>query len=219
MLGVIPAAGQASRFGGVMKELLPIADGSCLLDSAVRRAQLLGADEIVVVSRVWKLAAHAGHLSRTVKHVQVSYTVQDDDSELWGAIRTTLSRRQDSILVMPDTTFRHSEGIPADCDLAFGTFMTEEPQRFSVLYEGRIRTKMPPTRPGRQHWIAWGCVFWSQAVVEGWLRREQMRGVYKHYDEAFQEALSAFGCQQFALEDYNDLGSLAHYKEYMGRDK
>lgn len=209
MLGVIPAAGRATRFGGVFKELLPIGDGDYLLLNALRQARALGADELAVVTRPDKADTHHRFLKSHDETRPVLLT-QQDDADLWGAIRTTFPLRSDSVLVMPDTVFSRYESIPEGCDLAFGTFLTDEPERFSVLYEERIRTKLPPARPGQRHWMAWGSVYWSARVVEFWRAAH-----YEHYDRAFEDAMRVFGWQQFAIAGYQDLGTWDSYSRFV----
>lgn len=209
MLGVIPAAGRASRFGGTLKELLPIGEGVHLLDNAIRQAQALHADEAVVVTRAHKAAAHAGHIQHFVPDANVSFTVQSDNDDMWGAIRTTLHRRKESVLVMPDTVFHTEESIPA-CDFALGLFFTEEPWRYDVLIDRELHNK--PAVAGLHN--AWGCVYWSKDVAHFWHEMEKL-SPYGGFTEAFNSAMGVFGFKTFNIFQYHDLGSWEHYRRYI----
>jgi len=78
-LGIIPAAGQASRFGGLNKELLPTRDGTSFLMKAVQR---LPVDRVVIVTNTDKIAAHARVIGSAA-----DYDIQQGASDICGAIK------------------------------------------------------------------------------------------------------------------------------------
>ncbi len=217
MLAILPAGGSAQRFGGIFKELLPIGEEEYLLSAAVRRSASLGATRSMVISNADKASSHSRFLDRHCGDLDITLTVRRErDSDLWQALRAVLSLcEQRNLLVLPDTVFQVRERIPTGCDLAFGVFLTAEPHRFSVLWNGGIRTKLPAPvslHPAQTHWCAWGCVYWSRQVADFWLR-----GDYTHYDRAFEAALREFGYRVFAIDSYSDLGDYAYYREYTRR--
>jgi hypothetical protein len=205
MLGVIPAAGRATRFGGIFKELLPIGEDEYLLDHAIRQSAALGADHALVVTRIEKRPWHESHVYRHVDGVPVDFIEQRHGGDLWGAIRTTFPLREKSILVMPDTVFACDGPLP-DCDLAFGVFVTDTPERFSIVEHDRIITKQPAE--GKH--LAWGCVWWSERVIDHW---EQ--SAFTHYDRAFESAMQRFGYTLVPITQYCDLGTWASYQSYV----
>ena len=118
-------------------------------------------------------------------------------------------------MVLPDTTFTVMQPIPLPCDFAFGTFMTQEPERYSVIGPRNIiQTKQALT--GHDAWAAWGCVYWSRKVSAYWQDQEAVLP-YASYDHAFQDAIDTFGLRMFDIEDYHDLGSWEHYQDYICR--
>lgn len=211
MLAVIPAAGRASRFGGVFKELLPVGEGTSLLVNALRQARSLGATDYAVVTRASKRELHADHLSR---HADLDpfFLVQLGAGDMWGAIQTTLPLRRDSLLVMPDTVFRTRDSVPRNCDFSLGLFETEQPERFGVLSDGMLFNKSTALT-GRQ--LAWGTVYWSANVAEFWRQWEALRGSFASFTAAFQWAMDAFGFETFALDAYYDLGTWESYREFI----
>ena len=57
MIGIVPAAGKAERFGGLLKELLPWGDSS-LLGTTVLALQV-HCENVVVLTRPDKIMQHA----------------------------------------------------------------------------------------------------------------------------------------------------------------
>jgi hypothetical protein len=213
MLTLLPAGGRAERFDGIYKELLPIGEGEFLLTDAIRRAHALGADRARVISNADKHATHAKFLARHATAYAVELSVRaEHDEHLWAALRREIPLDDSVLLVLPDTTWTCNERIPEGCDLAFGTFATEEPYRFSLVHDGRILTK-PTGRLGR--WEAWGCVYWSARVAAFWKQQEYRSGVYPEYDRAFEAAMQEFGYKTFRIENYHDMGSWSAYSAFL----
>lgn len=207
MLAVIPAGGRATRFAGVYKDLLPIGDDTFLLSEAVSRAVRMGCDRIAIVTSAEKAAAHERFLR---EHGIDATLIVSSDLGLWEAIRATFPLNMDSLLILADTVFQ-AMAMPPVADLAFGVFETDEPGRFSVVSDNTIITKSADL-PSPQ--TAWGCVRWSKAVIAFW----EGRGPYEHYDDAFRDAMGAFGFKTFPIESYHDLGTWGAYRAYVGRD-
>ncbi len=213
MLTILPAGGRAERFDGIYKELLPIGEGDFLLSAAIRRASHLGADRALVISNADKLSTHTKFLARHAAPYSVDLQMRDErDEDLWAAMWRVMPRTDAGFLVLPDTTWRCTGRIPEDAHLAFGIFSTDEPYRFSLVHEGRILTK-PNGLTGT--WQAWGCVYWSAEVAAYWDREQKLRGMYPHYDRAFEAAMQEFGYGTFGLDDYHDLGTWNAYSAYV----
>lgn len=213
MLTLLPAGGRAERFDGIYKELLPIGEKEFLLSAAIRRGRDLGARHALVISSPEKRSTHARFLSRHAAGFDVRLSVrQERDEHLWSALRREIPTDEASLLVLPDTTWVCRESVPADADLAFGVFETDEPHRFSLVHDGRILTK-PAGLAGT--WMAWGCVYWSPAVARFWQEQEQRHGEYADYDRAFEDAMRKFGHRTFAIEHYCDMGSWSSYASFV----
>ena len=200
MIGVIPAGGQAQRFMGIHKEMLPIGEGQFLLTEAMLRAKRLGAERCIVVSSAEKAALHERLLtSKDSLLVSTGWG-------LWTAIRATFPFRESSILVLPDTIFTIKDPVPS-APLAFGVFKTTTPQRYSIFSDGVIVTK-PKGIETEQ--LAWGCVSWTPEVITFW-----KNNAYAHYDDAFNAAIVAFGYKTFSIGDYQDLGDWESYRRFI----
>lgn len=213
MLSILPAGGRAERFDGIFKELLPVGEGEFLLSNAIRRASALGADRVLVITSADKLPTHSRFLSRHAAAFAVELAVRsENDEHLWAALRHAIPIDEDGLLVLPDTTWTCPGSIPRGADLAFGTFVTDEPHRFSLVHEGRILTK-PGGLTGE--WSAWGCVYWSAAVAAFWEREQKLHGEYPDYDRAFESAMREFGYDTFDIEGYHDLGTWAAYAAFL----
>ncbi len=213
MLTILPAGGRAERFDGIFKELLPIGPREFLLSAAIRRAHALGADRALVISNQDKRPTHARFLARHAAEFDVTLSVRsENDEELWTALCREIPLDEASFLVLPDTSWTCPGRIPQDCDLAFGTFVTDEPHRFSLVEGNHILTK-PEGLTGT--WNAWGCVYWSAAVARFWHDHQARHGAYTHYDRAFEHAMQVFGSETFPILDYRDMGNWDAYASFM----
>lgn len=198
---VIPAAGLATRFGGVRKELLPLSEapGDTPLARAVAKGLALGA--VTVVTSLANVHAHA----RALADQPVSLVVRSDGTDdLWCSIQAGMGDG-DGGLILPDTVWEGHIPRTLDAAVVFGVFPTMESERYSVIRAGRIVTKQPDTR--RQS--AWGCVFWRREAAALWHRES-----FATYDAAFQAAMT-LGYSTFAISAYHDFASFAAYREWI----
>lgn len=203
---IIPAAGEAVRFGGLPKELLPISETDCSLTRAVRVAERLGG-EPVIMSNPMKEFFHHAALQRAKLECEVVVRNNYQHKDLWGSIERGLEPGRAGGLLLADTV---SDGViilpGAQCKLTFGYFHTSEPSRFSILLPDRIATKEDKP-PGNQ---AWGMVFWDGDVTDFLLAQE-----VTHYDRAFELAIKQFATRLFKLNYYFDLGTFKAYKDFL----
>jgi hypothetical protein len=204
-LGIIPAAGNAERFGGVYKELLPAGSNETLLHRAVRT---MGICEMTsVVTNPQKVAAHMEALSdkeRTVFIGQCDYGWIEQGA--WAAIFTAITEieAENYYYMMPDTyipthTFAES-GINT---FAIHTFETDMPDRFGILKDGYVTDK-PPLKGLHS---AWGALSWSKGVRDFWLHRKP-----DTYTEAINTAINEFGYVTIPLDYYHDMASWEDYQ-------
>lgn len=205
-LGIIPAAGRATRWGGIYKELLPVSNGKCLLDHSLDAFRTAGADACLIVTSKDKLMAHAGHLANW----SVYYTIQTGEQDAWSAIAESLPlRARWNMYAMPDTYY------PVDIfakmpmhDFVIGYFETDTPERFGVLTEHGIVDKMP--FPDRQK--AWGVLAWSNAVIDLWTRN--INAIRTH-TQAFNIAIDQYGYELVKLDYYHDMASFVDYERFI----
>ena len=140
-LGIIPAAGKATRFGGVIKELLPYENES-LLRRTIRILKKGGADQVVVLTNPEKVHMH---VQDTYKVKSLCYVIQQGDTLLEGLLSVPFEADR-FLFAMPDTL------LPEQCfsytagkdSFYLGLFDTQEGHRFGV-FNSRIRTCRPRT--------------------------------------------------------------------------
>lgn len=202
---IIPAAGKATRFGGVLKELLPISKTETALMRAVKNAVAsMKATDICIITNKEKVSEHMAALTS----LPVTYKEQVYNTDLWGAILSGLSA-VDGGLIMPDTI----TDIPimtTSAPLSFGLFTTHEPERFSILHNNTIITKQKIV-DNNTVYKAWGVVLWNADVAAYWIKH----GNYLHYDDAFRDAMIHFGFTVFDLPYYYDIGTFDAYTQYI----
>lgn len=209
---IIPAAGRATRFGGTLKELLPLNATDTSLKRAIDNAVIgMDADEVVLVTNRDKIWEHTNYVSTHIGfHLPIHYVPQVYDRDLLGAILTGISPHNDGGLVMADTvTMVDAHNFTAP--LSFGVFETKEPHRFSVMAEKTILTKQQ-FAGNTTAYKAWGVVMWSREVAEYWIEHSND---YEHYDDMFRDAMDRYGYGTFDLPYYYDLGSFESYLAYL----
>lgn len=213
---IIPAAGKATRFGGTLKELLPLNETDTSLLRAIQNAVLgMNADEIVLVTSIEKINEHIRYIDKNVPYgIPINYRIQKNTQDLWGAILTGIDWNNDGGLVMADTvTFVNPEDSTAP--LAFGIFKTWQPERFSVIRDKTIVTKEVSYKELIDGANAWGTVEWTKEVAQHWRDTDE----YAHYDDAFRDAMQIFGYATYDLPYYYDLGTFKSYTDYIKENK
>lgn len=219
MLGIIPAAGSATRFNGQYKEFLRLHNGAFLLDNAFRTLDQFGANEYLLISNHEKIHKHATHLQLFAGEYlsKTQFMLQQDYSDMWQAIRMTLPYAHElNMLVLPDTYWTVGPNDLDYKDIIFGTFTTNRSSQFSLVHNNTIITK-PENLEGWYH--AWGTVLWYNHVADFWMRRERYFGDYVTYDDAFRDAMQEFGYSTFPIDQYYDFASQEAYDTFLGLDK
>lgn len=207
MLGIIPAAGEGKRFGGIFKELLPY-NGETLLERAIKCLKNGGCDKICVVSNNRKISSHAWYLRRA-KNV---FFVLQQNKGMWGAIEAALPYSQDeNVFIMPDTI------IPIDAlqqielhlsAFGLGVFETDEPWRFGTIVDDVIVNK---SSAGSN--LAWGIMEWSDDVSAFWESRKLL-----NYTQAINLAIKEYGYEVWPLDYYYDIASWDDYLKLLRRE-
>ena len=198
-LGIVPAGGVAFRFGGVMKELLPIRDGETLLTRCVDAMSFC--DATLVLTTPVKVQAHIEALA-AFQNIVFAMSMPT----LWDSIKLALKLDADRYyFAMPDTLFP-SEALREDFTepLAFGVFETYSPERFGVFVNGVICDK--ENVPGK----AWGTVMWDRRVAEYWRGQS-----YQNHTDAWNDATRNFGYNIEQMDYYYDFASMQDWKEWL----
>jgi hypothetical protein len=198
-LGIIPAAGKATRFGGYLKELLPLPNGYSFLREAVNRLRPY-TSEIVLVTSQEKIDRHVEELGG-----DVIYFIQRYAGDIYGAIRTACDIPADYyFFTMPDTYLDRATFCNYNhCDFALGMFETDKPERFGCLVDGQIINKTPGLQAPLQ---AWGALAWSSGVVKFWDGTNQI-----DYTTAINAAMNRFGYSTWKIDNYFDNASIVDY--------
>ncbi len=210
-LGVIPAAGKAERWGGGLKELLPIGDRAWLIDRTISAMRMGGADAILLVTNKEKIHVHADHLDGL--DIPIFYVVQQGDNDIYSAIEESFAIKADHYLfAMPDTLY------PLDAFKRFsresfnlGLHLTDKPERFGVFVDGLIvdKAELP-----QGHYEAWGVLSWSRDIVELWQMVHP-----ENYTEAINRAIECHGRYTWKLDFYYDMASFEDYRDWMLKDE
>lgn len=199
-LGIIPAAGSANRFGGVIKELLPVAKDMAVIDYTIQAMKQGGANAIVVVTSGRKIGPLSEH------RPSLLYTLQVEARDIWGAILAGMRYEADEYLfAMPDTVVPYDafdRNMTADFEL--GTFWTDQPERFGMIRHDGIHNK----RPGEAG-AAWGVLMWRKKVRDYWIEYDHD---IQNYTNAFNMAMSIYSWKAYELSGYNDISNFEEYK-------
>ena len=186
MIGVIPAAGRASRLQPLpcSKEVYRIR-GRPVIDYLVERMLAGGAEEIRVVTRPEKhdVAARAGELEALTIEVRTATVTESIAAGVDGVPSDTVV-----LLGFPDTVWEPLDGFrrlverldPAT-EVALGLFRTADLHRSDVIRFGRsgrvVGIAVKPTKPPSD-WI-WGCAAARRSALEGITRESEPGG---HFD-------------------------------------
>jgi len=204
-LGVIPAAGKAERWGGLLKEFLPLQDGVTLMDRTLSALMIGGCDATLIITNRDKLQAHANHL----KNWQMYYAIQLGAKDIWSAIMESLPMHgRMNYFAMPDTYYPINIFTKMGNDhFNIGYADTDRPDQCGVLTEHGIVNKqqMPPGI-----YKGWGVLSWSGKVAQFWI--ENINNI-KTYTQAFNMAIDNFGFSITKMDYFHNMHSWNDYKE------
>jgi hypothetical protein len=203
-IGIIPAAGKSTRFGGLFKELLPLPDGRSLLEHAVDRLDFC--DRIVVVTNFEKAEYHQRLLGKNRKVL----LQQQMGKELWGAIRTAYNSVDGDryFMTMPDTYIgQHAFSDPPTDSFGLGYFITNEPNRFGILQDGFVTDKYQDARIPA---TAWGVLTWAKHICDLWNDRE-----VEDYTQAINTAIMNGDWGKWPIGEYWDIANMQRYMELL----
>lgn len=206
---VIPAAGNAARFGGVLKELLPVSEIDCGLSHSVRLAMKLGECDPVIVTTADKLHWHVDAIAS--RNLSAKFVVKPNPAEgdMWGSVLMGIDPTMDGGIILPDT-YALVSSMPAQQPITFGCFVTRTPWQFSCLDLASSRSPCILTKQQRQaSMLAWGMVTWARDSAA------QLMACPDHFDRAFESVMRDRGYGIFMLDSYIDFGSYASYREFL----
>ena len=203
-IGIIPAAGKAERFGGILKELLPARDGVSFINHAADRLRLI-CDLIIIVTNKDKAQSHIQNVKDAL------FIEQDNNLNLLGAVQSALKIEAERYyFTMPDTYMRNDIFIdtPLVNGLSLGIFETRKPERFGCLVDGLIVDKSHSINAPAN---AWGVLSW------GWAWRDNF-----FYADNFTDVINGIikkaGFSTWNIGEYSDMATVKDYIEYMKND-
>jgi glucose-1-phosphate thymidylyltransferase len=231
MLGIIPAAGAATRIQPLAfsKEMLPVgsrldADGverpKAVSEYLVERMVLAGADRLCMVISPEKTDI-VPYYARHAEARRFCYVVQEQPLGLCDALFRALPLVHDDeevLIGLPDTVWfpEHGLALLPPGELAFLLFPVEHPQRFdAVVTDGQqvveIQVKVPQPR---STWV-WGAFRMPASTFRALhaLWSEPGRGdeyIGTLVNEHLRRGGRAVGIQ--AGERYHDIGTLDGYR-------
>lgn len=226
MIGLIPAAGSAERWGGYIKELLPIDSNTKLIDRTINILQRMGCTTLLVITNKQKIDTIVKHLDVfcQIRNIPVSYII--GGATMWKSIEKSLPFlvNDSTIMAMPDTYFTPEAECPIELesDFSLGLFNTYYPDQFSVLINGNIYTKDSSFINAENHskkYEAWGLAGWSQQVSKFWLEHPLGFDNGDGYDRMFEKAINNFSLSTFKLKEYWDMKNFSAYKEFLCQKK
>ncbi len=212
VLGVIPAAGKGSRWGGYYKELLPTGKGEWFLDRTISSMKEAGADKICVVTTVEKMTTHATHIRQ--KYDGVFYVIQRENEDIWSAMKESLLFAEDfNLFAMPDTYFPRDvfskRAFDTFVDFYLGVHETNHPERFGVIINDAVENKST-TLPTEVTYSAWGTLLWTKQVAKFWMEHPP-----SSYTGAINAAMAEFRWGTFKMEYYYDIARWEDYESFI----
>jgi len=204
-MGIIPAAGKGSRWGGFAKELLPIGEKEWLLERTIKT---LDCDANLIITSPEKISQHI----MATQHLpyNIAFSLQKHEQDIWGAIKTSFPYSYEyNLFSMPDTIIPSVNAFPEVLTNPFylGVFETKIPERFGVLLDRQVVNKV---KLEQGTYRAWGTLIWSKEVVDYWKSVK-----IDNYTDAINLAIQKFGLETFPLRYYYDLANWEEYSNYV----
>ncbi len=225
---IIPAGGKAVRFNGMLKDMLPIDDiGTTALEGTLDRAfSLYDTRQVILITNTAKWYLHDEFTRMYIKKHNLPKNAinllmkGNNVNTLWDAILQGLHSIPNGVpggLMLPDTITRfnvdHALTNTINAGITFGLFDTYEPERFSVVEDNQIYTKVRKcyTIACDTPYKAWGVVLWSAhahlVMMQHYWRETE-------YDVVFSKIMADLGYNTFDLDYYYDIGTLEAYINY-----
>ena len=214
VVGVIPAAGLATRLGLAegAKELVEVG-GRPVMDYLVERLRAV-TDEIVVVTRPDKrdVVEHSRSLGLRV--------VEGEPSSVSESLLLGLSGADTVLLGFPDTIWEPVDGFVRlvealeESDVALGVFESEEPGRSDVVALDGDRVEAVDVKPAKPRSnLIWGCAAARAETLTG-LDRHDQPGLL--FDEVAREGRARAVRFAGAMIDIGTPEALARARRLLG---
>ena len=206
IVGIIPAGGNADRFHGLAKELLPVSADDCALTRVIRAMRNGDAGEIYIASRHDRVTEHY----RVTQHIKNVNIMAFGFRGLWDVIAVIGEKAQADFyyFAMADTVFPlDTFARDTSHDVTCGAFYTDKPSRFGILGTNRIVDKSPDLIGD-----AWGVWIWTADAMEFLVRA--CRETQDH-TAALNKLLGRFGLDIFWMAYYYDFASFDDYAEFL----
>lgn len=200
-IGIIPAAGRAVRFGGILKELLPAKDGISFINHAANKLRGI-CDFIVVVTNAEKIQNHMQNLKDVV------FIEQDNNLNLLGAVQTALQIKAERyFFTMPDTITDQKifSGISLHEYLTIGIFKTYKPNRFGCLIDGSIVDKDANISVPA---LAWGALSWTNQVCNMFFNQT-------NFTNALNAIIKNHSYSSWEITEYYDMATIKDYMQFI----
>ncbi len=172
LLHIIPAAGKASRIGGIPKFLLPIASDDFLIKFHLKLLQDSNLDitKVIVVS-----SEYFETINRLGLDAQI---IQADTKTMNETIKVAIDsfpEHSNYLLTMPDTYYKDRKiienlvdnSIQKKSQISLGLWKIQESQKGKlgqVLIENENITDVVDKDPNCQYLYAWGSIVWNKSV-------------------------------------------------------
>jgi hypothetical protein len=187
--------------------MLPIRNDIILMEHSIKALQLGGADLILIITSIEKIALHARYFG-----AGLDFRVKYSD-DLWKTLQMIFEYQADEILyAMPDTYFPEdifTRNSMKELDLNFGCFKTPTPSRFGVILNDKIYDKQSLPEGS---YTAWGVISWTRTISEYW-----RNGNFTSQPEALSKAMKEFGYSITLMEYYYDMANWESYLSFIRR--
>jgi len=206
-IGIVPAAGVGSRWGGFPKFLLPVGDREWLLD---RTINAMPVDKVIVVYGEETDSAIVHHIDRCGLNDKVILRPNEHmELDFYGSILAGIEDYADYYYFgMPDTywplnVFPKMGGR----GITLGVHYTEKSDRFGMIRDGVVVNKQLGA-PG----MAWGLLGWNKEVRDLWLSTH-----LENYTDAINLAMQECNTQIIPMDYYYDMARFEDYANFIKR--
>lgn len=229
-IGFLPCGGEATRWNGTFKELLPVGENRWLCDYALDAFAEADCYEVAVLSSPQKAMLHAQHFRRE-KYKKFTFYYHFGKPPMLQSIveALPLSLQYDyTLFAMPDTVIPNTSVYPAfpdTCwvnDFSLGLFQTYSPERFSTYHNGMLYNKLRPHRSPEyagKPYTCWGTITWTKEVAETMMSFAKLLNVNgtisDPIDILLQPVVVLHGAATHLLTHYRDIQNWEAYLQFI----
>ncbi len=222
MIGIIPCAGKATRWGGCYKELLPTGENKYLIDCSIDEMYESGVSKFCIVSSQEKISTHVQHFQKEkYKDKCIFFVIQKYNQDILGAIKTALpfcEKEDFTFFSMPDTLFgRIGFNINSKADFNLGTFKTTNGNRFGVLNQELFHPCEIINKNKDFEGIektAWGNFVANWKIIQFWYSWAYL-DTNTTYTDLLNVTLRHFTTNYYSLDYYHDFENWDEYQKWV----